>query len=112
MNITIKPDKRYTVIELTETILEILNSIKPQLLLNERKFSPADVYWIITDVLRYINRIMDGEFRLRSIKKNNWKVVYIDEKAAKRKAKQEAKKQMKKAADYIEEITGKSPKWG
>ena len=111
MQITLKPNKRYTAIEVCEIVIEILEDTIPYLLLNKREFSPADLYWIITDVLRYVNNMVDGEFKLRSAKKDNWEVVYIDEKTAKRQAKEEAKKQMKRAAKYIETITGNRPKW-
>lgn len=111
MNITIKPDKKYTALEVSKEILEVLASMGPRLSSNEMEFSPADLYWIITDVLRYVNKIMDGEFRLRSMKKNTWELIYVEEKAAKRKAQKKAQKDMKKAAKYIKATTGKFPKW-
>ena len=112
MQITLEPNKRYTAIEVCEIVIEILEDIRRYVWINEKKFSPTDLYWIIVDVLRYVNNIMDGEFKIRSTKKDTWEVIYIDEKTAKRRAKEEAKRQMKKAAEYIEEATGTRPKWG
>jgi len=111
MQITLEPDKKYTATEICEIIIEVLEDIIPYLLSNNKKFYPTDLYWNITNLLRYINRNVNGEFKLRSVKKNNWEVIYIDEKMAKRKAKEEAKEQMVKAADYIQRITGERPKW-
>ena len=104
-------DKTYTVAEVSQIIIDILSYTSDQSEFNSLKYSAADVYWVLNDLLRYINNRMEGEFRLQNLKKGTWQVRYENQKKAERLSTQQQEKKKRKTANYIEKLTGKRPPW-
>jgi len=104
-------DKTYTVAEVSQIIIDILSYTSDQSEFNNLKYSAADVYWVLNDLLRYINNRMEGEFRLQNLKKGTWQVRYENQKKAERLSTQQQEKKKRETANYIEKLTGKRPPW-
>ena len=104
-------DKTYTVAEVSQIIIDILGYTSDQSEFNNLKYSAADVYWVLNDLLRYINNRMEGEFRLQNLKKGTWQVRYENQKKAECLSTQQQEKKKRKTANYIEKLTGKRPPW-
>ena len=104
-------DKTYTVAEVSQIIIDILSYTSDQSEFNSLKYSAADVYWVLNDLLRYINNRMEGEFRLQNLKKGTWQVRYENQKKAEHLSTQQQEKKKRKTANYIEKLTGKRPPW-
>ena len=104
-------DKTYTVAEVSQIIIDILSYTSDQSEFNNLKYSAADVYWVLNDLLRYINNRMEGEFRLQNLKKGTWQVRYENQKKAEHLSTQQQEKKKRKTANYIEKLTGKRPPW-
>ena len=104
-------DKTYTVAEVSQIIIDILGYTSDQSEFNNLKYSAADVYWVLNDLLRYINNRMEGEFRLQNLKKGTWQVRYENQKKAERLSTQQQEKKKRETANYIEKLTGKRPPW-
>lgn len=83
------------------------------LILNDDKsYTYNEVYGIVNRILYFVNNQIDGEFNLKYLRKGNWLLEFDNEKSLVRKAKEESQKQLKKTADYIQELTGDRPTWG
>ncbi len=105
-------DKTYTVRETVEIVMQSLNYVGEQSPQNNLQYSSSDVYWVLRNLLDYINRRMGGEFVLKRLKKGAWGVEYIAGDIAKRKADEQHKKELRKTSDYIQQITNDLPSWG
>ena len=77
-------DRTYTVAEVSQIIIDILSYTSGQSEFNNLKYSAADVYWVLNDLLRYINNRMEGEFRLQNLKKGTWQVRYENQNKSER----------------------------
>ena len=104
-------DKSYTVAEVSQLIIEILSHVSGQSEFNNLKYSAVDVYWVLNDLLAYINNRMEGEFQLKNLKKGTWKIQYTDQKKAEHRSNRKQEKRKKQTADYIEKLTGERPPW-
>ena len=83
------------------------------LILNDDKsYTYNEVYGIVNRILHFVNNQIEGEFNLKYLRKGNWLLEFDNEKSLVRKAKEESQKQLKKTADYIQELTGDRPTWG
>ena len=78
----------------------------------EKKYSAREVYEGIATAITYVNGHIDGEFTLAYARKNQWLLRYDDEKIVKKRARENAEKQLKATADYIQQLTGQRPRWG
>ena len=67
-------EKSYTVKEVAEIVQQITGYIGDQSHHNTLTYSASDVYWVIRDLLRYINGRMDGEFVLTAKQKGTWQI--------------------------------------
>ncbi len=104
-------DKNYTVAEVSQIIIDTLSHVSDQSRFNNLKYSAADVYWVLNNLLGYINNRMEGEFKLQNLKKGTWQIQYTNQKKAERLSNQEQEKKKKRTANYIEQLTGKRPPW-
>ena len=104
-------DKDYTVAEVSQIIIKTLSHVSDQSEFNNLKYSAADVYWVLNDLLGYINNRMEGEFKLQNLKKGTWKIRYTDQQKAEYLSNRKQEKKKKQTADYIEQLTGKRPPW-
>ena len=104
--------KNYTAKEITEIVAKALNFMGTQSEHNDLQYSSSDVYWLLSDLLRYVNARMQGEFVLKRLRKGVWGIEYTTEKAAKRKADERSRREVSRTADYIQEMTERRPPWG
>jgi len=83
------------------------------LILNDKKpYTYKEVYEIVNKVLSFVNNQIEGEFYLKFLRRGNWLVEFDNEGTLIRKAREESQEQLKKTADYIQELTGVRPAWG
>lgn len=76
-------------------------------------FMPGDqAYFLVKDMLEWINRQVPGEFRIRQIKSREYTITYYQEKERREKYRKRNRKNLKSTADYLEKMTGKRPSWG
>ena len=110
--IELTADKSYTAKEIIAEVVKALNFVASQSKHNDLQYSSSDVYWLLSDLLRYVNARMQGEFALKRLKKGVWELAYTTEKAAQRKADERHKRELSRTADYIQEMTNRRPPWG
>jgi hypothetical protein len=76
----------YTVPEVTEFVKIALEYVGRESKSNPLRYSASDVYWILHDLLRYVNARTEGEFVLTRLKKGTWRLDYQTEDAASKKS--------------------------
>ena len=111
-NIHIPEKKPYTLSEVLEAVQQTLEGVSKHSAKNELRYSSTDVYWLLHDMLRYINHNVPGEYFLHPIKKDTYRVKYTPEDSAKRRSSQKLKEEVNRTAKYLEELTGRKPSWG
>jgi hypothetical protein len=79
---------------------------------DDKSYTYKEVYGIINRVLSFVNNQIEGEFSLKYLRRGNWLLDFDNEKGLVRKAREDSQKQLKKTADYIQELTGNRPTWG
>lgn len=111
-NIHVPEDKTYTLSEVIDAVKLTLDGVSEHSEHNQLRYTSKDVYWLLHDMLRYVNRNVPGEFSLQQIRKDVYRVKYATEDAAKRQSNEKVKAELNRTADYLEELTGKRPSWG
>ena len=111
-DIHVRADEVYTLPEVIEAVKRALDGVSEQSTQNELRYSSIDVYWLLHDMLRYVNRNVPGEFTLLRIRKGTYRVTYADEESAKQKSNKKLKAEVNRTARYLEELTGRRPPWG
>lgn len=111
-NIHIPENKSYTLSEVIEAVKQTLGGVSEHTAQNKLRYSSTDVYWILHDMLRYINRNVPGEYVLHPLKKDTYQVKYTAEDSAKRRSSRKLKAEINRTAKYLEELTGRRPSWG
>ncbi len=111
-HIKLEENRTYTLAEVVEFVQKTLNSVKDNSQYCQLRFSPSDVYWLIRNMLSYVNRNVPGEYALRPLEKGTYRVRYRTDEVQKLKAAKQLKNDVKKTADYLEKLTGRRPKWG
>lgn len=112
LTIQLDSDKTHTAQEIIEIVVLSLDFVGERSTQNYLQYSSSDVYWVLRNLLDYINRRMEGEFVLKRLKKGAWGIEYIARDIAKRKAEEKHKKELRRTADYIQQITNHRPAWG
>ncbi|MCZ6679829.1 MAG: hypothetical protein O7E52_21565 [Candidatus Poribacteria bacterium] len=112
VSIQLDSDNAHTVKELTELVRLVLEFVGDEVPAESLEYSTSDVYWTLRSLLNYVNRQIPGEVVLKRLKKGSWGLEYTDEKAAKRKADERHRRELKRTADYIQELTDRRPSWG
>ena len=110
--IKLDENKMYTLAEVVELVQTTLDAVKDKSDKSELQYSTTDVYWVIHDMLRYINRNVQGEFSLRRKEKGTYRVAYTTEESGRQKAKNNLNSEVQQTADYLENLTGRRPPWG
>lgn len=110
--IKLEENKTYTLAEIVEIVQNTLESVKENSEYCDLQFSPTDVYWLLHNMLSYVNRNVPGEYKLRRNTKGSYRVQYRTEEIEKLKASKKLKEDVKKTADYLEDLTGSRPPWG
>ena len=111
-DIQVPEDKTYTLSEVIDAVKLTLDGVSEHSEHNHLRYSSKDVYWLLHDMLRYVNRNVPGEFSLEQTRKNVYRVKYTLEDAAKRKSSEKLKAEVDRTAEYLEELTGRRPSWG
>ncbi len=110
--IKLDENKTYTLAEVVEKVQKTLDSVKENSEYCNLQYSPTDVYWLLHDMLVYVNRNVPGEFALRRLDKGSYRVQYRTDEAHKLRASRKLKNELKQTADYLEKLTGRRPTWG
>ena len=111
-DVHVSEEKFYTLREVIEAVKKTLDAVGEQSKHSELRYSSTDVYWLLHDMLRYINRNVPGEFALRQIKKGSYRLKYMTENKAKRQSTGKLEAEVNRTARYLEELTGRRPSWG
>lgn len=111
-DIQIAEDKAYTLPEVIDFVKQTLDRVGEQSTRNPLRYSSTDVYWLLYDMLQYVNRNIPGEFTLLQTQKGTYRVTYSDEDSAKQKSDRKLKAEINRTARYLEELTGRKPSWG
>lgn len=111
-DINLENDKSYTLAEVVEFVQKALEVVKENSEHCDFQYSPTDVYWLLHDMLSYVNRNVTGEFALRRLEKGSYRVRYRTEEAQKERASRKLAENVRKTAKYLEELTGHRPPWG
>ena len=111
--IHVEEGRSYTLDEVIEAVkktLDLVNAKSDEH--NDLQYSAIDVYWLLYDLIQYVNRNVQGEFSLIQIRKGVYRVKYTAEDKAKRRSNRRLKKEINRTASYLEELTGRRPVWG
>ena len=111
-DIHVPQDKAHTLSEVVDAVQQTLDEVSRYSEYNHLRYSSKDVYWLLHDMLRYVNQNVPGEFSLQQIRKGVYRVKYSAEDAARRKSSEKLKAEVNRTAKYLEELTGKRPSWG
>ena len=111
-DIQITEDKAYTLPEVIDFVKQTLDRVGEKSTRNPLRYSSTDVYWLLYDMLQYVNRNIPGEFTLLQTQKGTYRVTYAAEDSAKQKSDRKLKAEINRTARYLEELTGRKPSWG
>lgn len=111
-DIHVPEDKSYTLSEVIDAVKLTLDGVNKHSAHNQLRYSSTDLYWLLHDMLRYVNQNVPGEFVLYQTKKGVYRVKYTAEDSAKRSSSRKLKAEVDRTASYLEELTGKRPPWG
>ena len=111
-DICIPEDKSYTLSEFIDAVQLVLDKVREKSQDHKLQYSSTDVYWLLHDMLRYVNQNVSGMFVLRQIQKDTYRVKYMAEDFAKQKSDRKLKAEINRTAKYLEELTGRKPSWG
>ena len=110
--IEIKEGSVYTLPEVIDFVKQTLDRVSKKSTQDSLRYSSVDVYWLLCDMLRYVNRNIRGEFILLQTEKDTYRVTYAAEDSAKQKSDRKLKAEINRTAKYLEELTGRKPSWG
>ena len=110
-DICIPEDKSYTLSEVIEAVKQTLDAVSAHSAENKLRYSATDLYWLLHDMLRYINQNVPGEYVLHPLKKDTYQVRHNAEDSAKRQSSRKLKAEVNRTAKYLEELTGRRPSW-
>ena len=111
-DIHVSEDKSYTLSEVIDAVKQTLDAVSEQSAQNQLRYTSTDVYWLLHDMLQYVNRNVPGEFVLQQTRKGVYQVRYAAEDTAKRSSTRKLKAEVDRTANYLEELTGRRPSWG
>ena len=110
--IEIKEGRVYTLPEVIDFVKQTLDRVSEKSTQDPLRYSSVDVYWLLHDMLRYVNRNIPGEFILLQTEKDTYRVTYAAEDSAKQRSDRKLKAEINRTAKYLEELTGRKPSWG
>ena len=111
VTIQLDGDKSYSAKEVTEFAKLALDFIGSQGSDSDLQYAATDVYWTLRNLLDYVNRQAGGEFTLKRLRKGSWGLEYNDKTSAKRKADDAAHREIKRTAEYLEELKTRRSSW-
>lgn len=110
--IEIEEGRAYTLPEVIDFVKQTLDRVSEKSTQDPLCYSSVDVYWLLCDMLRYVNRNVPGEFILLQTEKDTYRVKYMVEDFAKQRSDRKLKAEINRTAKYLEELTGRKPSWG
>ena len=110
-DIQITDGETYTLSEVIEFVKQTLDRVSEKSTENPLRYSSTDVYWLLYDMIRYVNRNVPGEFILLQTQKGTYRMTYNDEDTARREARRKLRAEANRTARYLKELTGKEPLW-
>ena len=110
--IELESDKQHSAEEVIKVVTTALDAVSEQSDKIKHRYSSGDIYYLLRNMLEYINAFIDGEFILKRLKKGHWRVEYLEEEIAKRKSDEQHKKEIQRTAKIIQELSGRLPPWG
>lgn len=110
--INLDKDKSYTLAEVVEFVQKTLDAVKEKSDHCDFQYTPTDVYWLLHDMLTYVNKNVTGEFALRRLDKGTYRVQYRTEEVQKQRASRKLEDEVRQTAEYLEKLTGRRPPWG
>ncbi len=111
-NICISEGESYTLSEVIDLVKQTLDGVSEKSAQNKFRYSSTDVYWLLHDMLRYVNQNVSGVFVLRQIQKGIYRVKCMVEDFAKQRSRRKLKAEVNRTAKYLAELTGRHPSWG
>ena len=111
-DIQILEGESYTLSEVIDFVKQVLDKVSEQSEHNKLQYSDTDVYWLLHDMLRYVNRNVPGMFVLRQIQKGIYRVKHMFEDYTKQRSGRKLKAEVNRTAKYLAELTGRHPSWG
>ena len=111
-DICIGENKSYTLSEVIDFVKHTLDGVSEHAVEHELRYSSTDLYWLLHDMIRYINQNIPGEYFLHPLKKDTYQVRYTSEDSAKQRSSRKLKADINRTAKYLEELTGRKPSWG
>ena len=111
-DICIDENKYYTLSEVIGVVQRTLDGVSEHAAENKLRYSSTDLYWLLYDMLRYINQNVPGEYFLHPLRKDTYQVRYTTEDSAKQQSRRKLKADINRTAKYLEELTGRKPSWG
>lgn len=111
-HIQVPEDKTYSLSEVINLVKQTLDSVSEKSERNPLQYTSTDVYWLLHDMLVYVNRNIPGEFTLLQTQKGTYRVTYAAEASARQKSNRKLKAEVNRTAKYLEELTGRKPTWG
>ena len=111
-DIRIAEDESYTLTEVIDAVKQTLDAVSEQSGENKLRYTSIDLYWLLHDMLRYVNQNVPGEFVLYQTQKGVYQVRYTTEDSAKRRSSRKLKSEVNRTASYLEKLTGRRPSWG
>lgn len=110
--INLEKNKSYSLAEVIEFVQKTLDGVKEKSEHCDLQFTPTDVYWLLHDMLTYVNRNVPGEYALRRVEKGTYRVQYRTEETQKQRSRKKLEAEVQQTAEYLEKLTGKRPSWG
>lgn len=111
VTIQLDGDKSYTANEVVELAKLALDFIGSQGSDSDLQYAATDVYWILRNLLDYVNQQAGGEFTLKRLRKGSWGLEYNDKTSAKRKADDAALREIKRTKEYLEQLKTRRSTW-
>ena len=74
-DIHVSEDKSYALSEVIDAVKQTLDAVSEQSVQNKLRYSSTDLYWLLHDMLRYVNQNVPGEFVLYQTKKGVYRVT-------------------------------------
>ena len=111
-DIHVPENRSYALNDVVDAVKQTLDAINEQSVESELQYSSKDLYWLLHDMIRYVNRNIPGEFVLYQTRRGVYRVRYTAEDSARRRSSQKLKVEVNRTATYLEELTGRRPPWG
>ena len=111
VTIQLDNNRSYTASEVVELVKLTLDFIGEQGADTELRYGAIDVYWLLRNLLDYVNSQAGGEFILKSLRKGSWTLEYNDKTSAKRKADEAARREIKRTKEYLEKLKNRRSAW-